>query len=148
MKLPPTTSEMSDMYRSLWILSDLDSFLRSRMWFKRFLYFLCNATRSNNCVFIKFDYNFFKYGPTLAPFCILIARHLTIVWTFPHHSVVFISGFFSQREGVLGRYAPLVVAVHLRIPLTQTTVDTMSIFEASQASQVKNRLRTHRIEKF
>ena len=55
-------------------------------------------------------------------------------WTFPHRSVVFISGFFSQREGVLGRYAPLLVTVHLRMPLTQTTVDTMSVFEASQVA--------------
>ena len=55
-------------------------------------------------------------------------------WTFPHRSVVFISGFFSQREGVLGRYAPLLVTVHLRMPLTQTTVDTMSVFEASRVA--------------
>ena len=54
--------------------------------------------------------------------------------TFPHRSVVFISGFFSQREGVLGRYAPLLVTVHLRMPLTQTTVDTMSVFEASRVA--------------
>ena len=57
---------------------------------------------------------------------------LTIDWTFPHRSVVFISGFFSQWEGVLGRYAPLRVTVHLRMPLMQTTVDSMSIFEASK----------------
>ena len=44
---------------------------------------------------------------------------------------MFIAGFFSQQEGVLGRYAPLLVTVHLRMPLMQTTVDTMSIFEAS-----------------
>ena len=39
-----------------------------------------------------------------------------------------ISGFFLQPEGVLGRYAPLSVTVHLRLPLTQTTVDRMSVF--------------------
>ena len=39
-----------------------------------------------------------------------------------------ISGFFLQPEGVLGRYAPLSLTVHLRLPLTQTTVDRMSVF--------------------
>ena len=47
---------------------------------------------------------------------------LTIEWTFPRSRAVFISGFFSQREGVLGRYAPLLVTVHQCIPLMPTTV--------------------------
>ena len=45
---------------------------------------------------------------------------------------MFISGFFSQWEGVLDRYAPLLVTVHLKVQLMQTTVDT--IFKASQAA--------------
>ena len=32
---------------------------------------------------------------------------------------------------MVGRYAPLLMTVHLRMPLMQTTVDTMSIFIAS-----------------
>ena len=59
---------------------------------------------------------------------------LTIEWTFPHCSVVFISGFFSQREGVLGRFAPLLVTVHLMMPLMLTTVDMMPVTEASHAA--------------
>ena len=47
---------------------------------------------------------------------------------------MFISGFFSQQEEVLGKDALLLVTVHLRIPLTPTTVDTMSIFKASRAA--------------
>ena len=45
--------------------------------------------------------------------------HINGDWTFPHRSVVFISGFFSQREGVLGRYHHCLVTVHQRVPLTQ-----------------------------
>ena len=83
----------------------------------------------------------FKYGPTLAPFCIWLRGiykqwqyTITINWTFPHCSVVFISMFSSQREGALDRYTPQVGTVHLRVPLTQTTVDMMSIFKASRAA--------------
>ena len=41
--------------------------------------------------------------------------------------VVFIAGFFLQWEGVLGKYAPLLVTAHLRMSLTQNIVGTMSI---------------------
>ena len=48
-----------------------------------------------------------------------------------HCSVEFIAGFFSQQEEVVGRYAPQLVTVHLRMPLMQTTVDTMFDIKAS-----------------
>ena len=52
-----------------------------------------------------------------------------------HINNQFISGFVSQQEGPrTGRYAPLLMTVCLRVPLTQTTADTMSIFEASWAA--------------
>ena len=44
---------------------------------------------------------------------------------------MFIDGFFSQQEEVLGRYAPLLVTVHLRMPLMQITVDMMFDIKAS-----------------
>ena len=81
--------------------------------------------------------------------------HVNSDWTFLHRSVVFISGFFSQQEGVLGRYHHCLATVHLRVPLTQTTVDTRSIFKDSQAApksewvaMLKNRKSRNRISKF
>ena len=63
--------------------------------------------------------------------CMFVTRHLQLVTvqinnqkTFPLCSVVFISGFFSQRENVLGTFAPLQVTVHLSLPLMPTTVDS------------------------
>ena len=35
--------------------------------------------------------------------------HISSYWALLHRSVVFVSGFFSQREVVLGKYSPLLV---------------------------------------
>ena len=46
--------------------------------------------------------------------------------------LVTIQGAYGNLR-VLNRYAPLLVTVHLRMPLMPTTVDKMSVFKASRA---------------
>ena len=54
---------------------------------------------------------------------------------------MFISGFFSQREGAIGRYARLLVTVHLRMPLMLNTVDTKPVSKASHAEWVEDEVK-------
>ena len=101
----------------------------------------------------KNSLNFFNLGKPRHLLCIFdtrhpqsMALHINNHGIFLHFSIVFIAGYLSQRLGVLGRNPPLLVTVHLRMQLMQTTVSSTSVIEASYGvSKFENSLKMYKL---